>query len=58
MLFRSFAYNNSEVTKYNGVYENKWVENPNNTLTGGSYVNNIGAVSSGGSTPQIRPINQ
>lgn len=49
----NFAYNQAKVDKYNGEYTNEWVEDPSNTLTGGSYVNNIGAVSSGGIAPIV-----
>lgn len=49
----NFSYNKNKVDKYNGEYTKTWVEDPNNTLTGGKWTDNIGDVSSGGNTPVV-----
>ena len=52
-LSANFSYNKNKVDKYNGEYTKTWVEDPNNTLTGGKWTDNIGDVSSGGNTPVV-----
>lgn len=49
----NFSYNKSNIDAYNGTYERTWVEDPNNKLTGGKWEDNIGKVSSGGTTPIV-----
>ena len=49
----NFSYNKNKVDKYNGEYTRTWVEDPNNTLTGGKWTDNIGKVSSGGNSPVV-----
>lgn len=49
----TFSYNKSNIDAYNGTYERTWVEDPNNKLTGGKWEDNIGKVSSGGTTPIV-----
>lgn len=49
----NFAYNKNNVEKYNGAYKRTWVEDASNELTGGQWTDNIGDVSTGGTTPVV-----